>query len=165
MDSTLAALLHYTDWERQQWNDWLLRQGPEVLRMSAGAHGDGRFANIGQLVRHIFSAEKRYIERLSGRPLTDTAALPDHDLEALFQFGRQGRSELKRFLETCPAGEWDLPIELSILNRSLRASPHKIVIHVLTHEIRHWAQIATLLRLSGLTGEFHDLLFSPVLEL
>jgi len=31
------------------------------------------------------------------------------------------------------------------------------------HEIRHWAQIATLLRLQGLTDEFHDFLFSPVL--
>jgi len=30
---------------------------------------------------------------------------------------------------------------------------------VLMHEIRHWAQIATLLR----TDEFHDFLFSPVL--
>jgi len=31
------------------------------------------------------------------------------------------------------------------------------------HEIRHWAQIGTLLRLTGLKGEFHDFLFSPVL--
>ena len=35
--------------------------------------------------------------------------------------------------------------------------------HVLMHEIRHWAQIATLLRLNGVAGEFHDFLFSPVL--
>lgn len=31
------------------------------------------------------------------------------------------------------------------------------------HEIRHWAQIGTLFRLNGLTGEVHDFLFSPVL--
>jgi hypothetical protein len=31
------------------------------------------------------------------------------------------------------------------------------------HEIRHWAQFGTLLRLNGLKGEFHDFLFSPVL--
>jgi hypothetical protein len=35
---------------------------------------------------------------------------------------------------------------------------------VLMHEIRHWAQIATVLRFSGLsTGEMHDFLLSPVL--
>ena len=34
--------------------------------------------------------------------------------------------------------------------------------HTVLHEIRHWAQIATFFRLNGLTGEFHDFLFSPV---
>jgi uncharacterized damage-inducible protein DinB len=50
------------------------------------------------------------------------------------------------------------------MNNSLRATAKKIVVHVLIHEIRHWAQIGTLFRLNGLTGEFHDLLFSPVLD-
>ncbi|HEV2422267.1 MAG TPA: DinB family protein [Candidatus Acidoferrales bacterium] len=39
----------------------------------------------------------------------------------------------------------------------------KIVTHVLLHEIRHWAQIATLLRLHGLKDELHDFIFTPVL--
>jgi hypothetical protein len=34
---------------------------------------------------------------------------------------------------------------------------------LLKHEIRHWAQIATLFRLSGLKVEMRDFLFSPVL--
>jgi uncharacterized damage-inducible protein DinB len=38
-----------------------------------------------------------------------------------------------------------------------------IIVHVLVHEIRHWAQIATLLRLNGVTGEFHDFLFSSAM--
>jgi uncharacterized damage-inducible protein DinB len=62
-----------------------------------------------------------------------------------------------------PAKDWDVPQEFSLMNNSLRATPRKIVVHVLIHEIRHWAQIGTLLRLNGLTGEFHDFLFSPVL--
>jgi len=37
------------------------------------------------------------------------------------------------------------------------------LIHVLLHEIRHWAQIATLLRMTGVTDGFHDILFSPAL--
>ena len=37
------------------------------------------------------------------------------------------------------------------------------MVHILMHEIRHWAQIATVLRLNGLTDEFHDFLFSPVM--
>ena len=49
------------------------------------------------------------------------------------------------------------------MNNLLKATPRKIVVHVVMHEIRHWAQIGTLFRLHGLTGELHDFLFSPVL--
>jgi len=164
IDPTLTALVEYTGWERAKWHEWLRQQGAAVLQMSAGPHGDGRFARVGELLKHIFSAEKRYIERLTGRPLTDTAALPDGDLETLFDFGRRSRTELKAFLESFPAKDWDAAHQFTILNRAFSATPRKIVIHVLTHEIRHWAQIATLLRLNGLAGDCHDFLFSPVLD-
>ncbi len=160
---SLDDLMDYTEWERQKWYDWLRQQGEQVLKISAGSHGDGRFESVGDLVRHIFSAEKRYVDRLSGRPLTDTASVPTDNLEALFQFSQQSRKGLRELVETFPAQEWDVPNNFKILNYSLRATPRKIVVHVLMHEIRHWAQIATLFRLSGLTGEFDDFLFSPVM--
>jgi uncharacterized damage-inducible protein DinB len=163
-DPTLTALVDYTDWERGKWHEWLRQQGDSVLDMGAGPHGDGRFERVGDLVKHIFSAEKRYTERLSGRPLTDPAAIPNGPVEALFHFGRQSRTEFKAFLAILPAAEWDVPAEFTILGHTIQATPRKIVMHVLTHEIRHWAQIATLLRLNGLKGELHDLLFSPVLR-
>ena len=49
------------------------------------------------------------------------------------------------------------------MNSFLTASPKKVVTHILFHEIRHWAQIATLLRLDGLKPDLHDFLFSPVM--
>ncbi len=160
---SLDDLMDYTDWEREKWYDWLRQRGEKVLKISAGPHGDGRFETVGDLVRHMFAAEKRYIERLSGRSLTDAASIPNDNLEALFRFSQQSRNELKEFVETFPAQEWDAPQDFKILNYFLRATPRKIVVHILMHEIRHWAQIATLFRLNGLTGEFHDFLFSPVL--
>ena len=159
----LSDLLDYTDWERQKWQAWFLQHGADVLKITAGPHGDGRFGAVGDLVRHIFSAEKRYVERLSGRSLTDTASIPTDDVERLFQFSRQSRNDLREFLATFPDSEWDVLQDFTMLNSFLRATPRKIVIHILMHEIRHWAQIATLLRLHGLTGELHDFLFSPVL--
>lgn len=134
-----------------------------MLEISAGPHGDGRFENVGELVRHIFSAEKRYVERLCGRSLTDPASIPRDNIEALFQFSKQSRKELRRLVETLPAQQWDAPQDFKVLNYFLRATPKKIVIHILVHEIRHWAQIATLLRLNGLVDEFHDFLASPVM--
>jgi uncharacterized damage-inducible protein DinB len=160
---SVTELIEYTDWERGKWHEWLRQRGDGVLATSAGPHGDGRFQTVGDLVRHIFSAEKRYIDRLSNRPLTDTAAIPSGSVEPLFQFGSQSRTDLKEFAEKLPAEGWDVLQDFNFMNNFVRATPRKIVVHVLMHEIRHWAQIGTLYRLNGLTGEFHDFLFSPVL--
>ena len=160
---SLADLLEYTEWERREWCDWLRHHGAQVLEISAGPHRDGRFQTAGEMVRHIFSAEKRYVDRLSGRPLTDTASIPTDSIETLFKFGQQSRKDLKELVETFPAQERDAPKELKFPNPVGTATPRKTVIHILLHEIRHWAQIATLFRLNGLTGEFHDFLFSPIM--
>ena len=90
---------------------------------------------------------------------------PVDSVEALFQFGKQSRKELQDLIASYPDGQWDVPQEHKILTHTIRVTPRKIVIHVLMHEIRHWAQIGTLLRLNGIRGEFQDFLFSPVLDL
>jgi uncharacterized damage-inducible protein DinB len=160
---SFTELIDYTGWERGLWYEWLRQRGDQVLAISAGPHGDGRFQVIGDIIRHIFSAEKRYIERLLNQPLTDPAAIPNNSIEVLFDFGRQSRQNLNSFVEHFPAQEWDGFREFPLMNSILKATPKKIIVHTLMHEIRHWAQIGTLLRLQGLTGEFHDFLFSPVL--
>ena len=85
MNLNLNDLIDYTEWERQKWYVWLRQHGDQVLKISAGPYGDGRFETVGELVRHIFSAEKRYVERLSGRGLTDTASTPCDNIEAEVQ--------------------------------------------------------------------------------
>lgn len=160
---TFKELMEYTEWEREKWHGWLRKHGGEALKVSVGAHGDGRFHSVGDVIRHIFSAEKRYVERLSERPMTDVAGVPSDDVEALFQFGEQSRRELREFVEKFPAGAWNAPKEFKLMNSMLIATPRKIITHVLMHETRHWAQIGTLLRLNGMTDDFHDILFSPVM--
>lgn len=156
-------LLDYTDWERQKWRDPLRQQGDPVLKISVGSHGDGRFATVGDLVRHIFSAETRYVERLSGRPLSDTSVVPNDSMDALFEFGQCSRKSLKELIVSFPAEAWDRPREFTLMNFSLTVTPRKIILQVVLHETRHWAQLATLLRLNGIPGDFHGFLFSPVL--
>lgn len=159
---SFADLIAYTDWERDKWEPWFERQDDTVLSISVGPHGDGRFQTIGDVIRHIFSAEKRYIDRLSNRPLTDPASIPGGGVLALFEFGRQSRADLKHFVSNFPMADWEVQHEYTLMNNTLRATPKKIIAHVLLHEIRHWAQIATLLRLNGFSCEMHDFLFSPV---
>jgi uncharacterized damage-inducible protein DinB len=70
---------------------------------------------------------------------------------------------LNQFIAAFPAARWDEVIELKLMNTTLHVTPRKIVVHVLMHEIRHWPQIATILRLNGIVAEFRDFLFSPVM--
>ena len=159
----LSALMDYTDWERQKWRSWFKQHGDDGLKISAGPNGDGRFSTVGDIIKHVFSAEARYIDRLSDRALTDPASVPSDNSEALFQFGAQTRSALRKFIETLSATDWDAFREFDFFNGVLRATPKKIATHVLLHEIRHWAQIPTLLRLNGLKDELHDFIFTPIL--
>jgi uncharacterized damage-inducible protein DinB len=158
-------LTAYTKWERDQWRSWFKQHRDDPLRIPYGPHGDGRLGTVGDVVRHIFSAEKRYIERQSGLPLTDPASISNENSEVLFRFGETSRKELEEFVATFPAGKWDVQQELKFPHIKVTgsASPRKIVIHVLMHEIRHWAQIATVLRLNGLVDQWHDFIISPVM--
>jgi uncharacterized damage-inducible protein DinB len=160
---SLSELIEYTDWERAKWQECLRRRGDPVLATPAGPGGNSRFPTVGDLVRHIFSAEKRYIDRLSNRPITDTAAVPTTSIEGLFALGRESRADLNEFIRAVPAQDWDVMKEFEFFGNNLKATPRKLIVHVLLHEIRHWAQVATFLRLTGVTDGFHDFLFSPVL--
>jgi uncharacterized damage-inducible protein DinB len=163
MHLTLADLMEYSEWERSRWME-VFRKHPEALGINIGPNRDERFNTVGDWVRHIFAAEIRYVERLSGHPLTDVAGMRNDNAEELFEFGRRTRGKLKHLLETFPAPEWDIPRELQILSFLIKATPNKIAVHVVMHEIRHWAQIATLLRINGINDEFgHDFLGSPVM--
>jgi uncharacterized damage-inducible protein DinB len=156
-------LVGYTTWQRSFWRTWFDRTGPAPLTVTTGDHGDGRFTTIGGLIRHIFSSELRYAERIAGVPLTDTTVVAIDDPNALFLLAAVGRASFMGVIETLSASEWTEPLEFPLLSSTVRSTPRKIVLHVLTHEIRHWAQVATLLRLQGWVAERQDLLFSPVL--
>jgi uncharacterized damage-inducible protein DinB len=87
-----------------------------VLKIGEGQHGDGRFESVGGLMRHIFWAEKRYVDRLSGRRLAEAASMPNDDIEGLFQFGEESRKGLTELLQALPEKEWDVPVEFKLKN-------------------------------------------------
>lgn len=156
-------LVGYTSWQRAIWRTWFAQKGRDPLAVTTGDHGDGRYSTIGGLIRHIFSSELRYAQRIAGVPLTDTTVVAIDDPIALFLLGAVARASFLGVIEALPTAEWIEPFEFPLLNSNVRSTPRKVVVHVLTHEIRHWAQVATLLRLQGWMGEPQDLLFSPVL--
>jgi uncharacterized damage-inducible protein DinB len=161
---TLDDLLAYSDWERAQWHTWLGEQGPRALSVDLGPHNAGRIANVGELVRHIFSAEKRYVERCLKAPLTDTSSIPADDVEALFTFGSESRRALRELLASFPDVEWDAPREMSFGTHTRIVTSRKMILQAVTHELRHWAQIAAFLRQAGYKPGFHDLIVSPLFD-
>jgi uncharacterized damage-inducible protein DinB len=156
------SFLAYTAWQREQWRAWFQSHGAAPLAISTGPHGDGRIPTIGALILHIFSAECRYVDRLLEGEVSDTSGVPTTNIDALFHFGDTSRKRLETYVATLPDQAWDAPIVFPLLDARFRATPRKVVLHVLTHEIRHWAQVGTLLRLNGHTGDLQDLLLSPV---
>ena len=119
------ALLSYTEWERRQWRDALggRDDGAELLGVSVGPHNDGRFETVGALIGHIFSAELRYVDRLSGRAPASTADLPIHEVEPLFREGERSRRALVAWIQGCPPEDWDEMRELQVLTYRLTATP------------------------------------------
>lgn len=162
--SQVEYLLDYTDWDRAQWETWFREQGPGALAVGLGPNAEGRIANIGELVRHIFSAELRYSERIKELTVSDTSGVSSNDVDALFAFGRESRQKMRKVLRDFPADGWDRPREIQFGPNKRTVTPKTLLLQSVTHEIRHWAQIATLLRIEGRKSGMHDFLVSGVFE-
>ena len=167
MQLTIEELLQYTGEERAEWERWFSVHGAEPLkfRLTGEPH-----ETVGGLMMHIFSPERRYLQRLRGEPLTEYKDFPTDTWEEIFGFGHKGREELRRFVEEATAKDWEHIHEFNlqpnaVQGNQIRATTRKIILHVLMHEIRHWAQIARVVRENGMVPpREHDLLFSRALE-
>jgi uncharacterized damage-inducible protein DinB len=156
-------LLAYTAAETAHWHRWLAAQPPAVLDVVIG---EGSISTVRALIHHIGLVERRYADRLNGDPVTSYDSVPSDSLEALFAAIADGRRQLERYLSR--ASEADLGRRLEFETRSAgkhSASARKIAAHAVLHGIRHWAQLATLLRQAGYRTDWqHDLLMSDALE-
>jgi len=161
---SIDDLLAYTDWDRNQWHLWFREQDPKAFSVDLGPNNTGNIHNVGELVRHIFAAEKRYVERCLGLPLTDPSRISAENVETLFAFGQDSRRALRELLATFPQDRWEVPQEMSLGKHSIWITPRKMIAQAITHELRHWAQVAMLLRLDGRKPGMHDLLVSPVFD-
>lgn len=156
-------LLAYTEWDRAQWHTWFAGQ-PGALALGLGANSDGRLKDVGDLVRHIFAAEQRYVDRIRGTPLLDPSGVPTNDADALFAFGGRTRAALRAVLDELPDQRFDVPQEIALGPNKRMVTPRTMIVQAVTHEIRHWAQMATLLRLEGRKTFPHDFLVSGIYE-
>jgi uncharacterized damage-inducible protein DinB len=153
--------LRYTTEERQKWRTWLLAH---PAAMEAGVQPGGRLPTVGKLIDHIFLAERRFLQRLTGDALTNETGLTGNNVVPLFDYGASVRRELEQLVVTLDDADTDEPREFMVREQTYRMTPRKMLFHVLLHETRHWAQIALAVRLAGFEppGD-HDLFFSRAL--
>ncbi len=160
----LDDLLDYTDWDRAQWHAWFKQAGPAALAVGLGPNSDGKIKNVGELVRHIFGAEWRYVDRVRGAEPRDLGGVPADDLEALFALGRESRQAMRALVKELPTERWNATQEVKLGPTPRQLTLRTMVVQSVTHEIRHWAQVAMLLRMDGKKTGAHDFLISGVYE-
>jgi|SRR5579884_1548840 len=162
MHLSVEELIHYTDEERARWERWFCENGEELLKMPLA--GD-RETSVGALILHIFGPELRYVQRLQDEPLIEYRGRPCATVHQVFGFGLESRRALRAYVRGLSPHEWQRMVSFDIGSRHYEATVRKIIFHALMHEVRHWAQMARIMRERGfIPPGHHDLLESEALS-
>jgi uncharacterized damage-inducible protein DinB len=154
------TLLELTSTEHHRWRDWFVER-PAAWSVPFAT---GRMATVGGVVAHIFVVELRYAQRLLDQEVTPWEEFPQTSIEDVFELGDHARSQLVQFLTSAPESELDRLLTFQTLTAgTITASKYKIASNIFLHGIRHWGQIATVLRQNGFTDQWpHDMLLSNI---
>lgn len=157
---TYEVLLEVTSTEHHRWRDWFV----EHPKAWVVPFATGRMATIGGLVQHIFGVELRYAQRLLDQEVTAWQEFRQTSIDEVFELGDNARGQLVHFLTTAPEKELDRVLTFQTLTAgTISASKYKIASNIFLHDIRHWGQIATVLRQNGFVDQWpHDMLLSDI---
>jgi len=140
------------EWLEKTSTNWrkLLEAHPEILAMPCDVAG---VTSVAALLQHIVAVELRYVERPAGLPATDYAAIGYESTQAIYEVHERAAELFRGQLEA--QVDWGEKIEF--VTRSMgpmRASRKTVLFHALLHSIRHYAQLATLVRQHGVKPDW-----------
>ncbi|HWR53564.1 MAG TPA: DinB family protein [Bryobacteraceae bacterium] len=161
MQLTIPELLDYFDEERTRWQRWFGEHGDAPLAFPLpGAY----IPDVRALVQHTLGAPLWFIERLEGRPVTEWWKAPASSIAELFALGERASNEVRQFVASAKPEDWNAMLDHDGTGKH-RATARKAVANSLIHAIRHWAQVALVVRQNGMAppGD-HDLIFSAALQ-
>jgi uncharacterized damage-inducible protein DinB len=142
---TAGEMLAWLDTTSKHWRA-LIEEHPEILQLPCDVMG---VSTVGGLLQHIVAVELRYAEQLSGLPPTEYAAIPFDSAAAIYATHDRAMKMYRELL----ASDLDWDAKFDFVTRSMgpmRASRKTILFHALMHAIRHYAQLATLVRQHGI---------------
>lgn len=129
----------------------LLEQHPESLAFPCDI---AKVSTLGGLLQHIVAVELRYAERLAGEPATEYDKIPYGTVAEVYTTHDRAMDLYKKVLAD-DSVNWDEEIEFVTRSLGTMVATRKAVFfHALTHAIRHYAQITTLLRQHGITMQY-----------
>jgi uncharacterized damage-inducible protein DinB len=160
---TLEELLVWNQETSSFWKTWL-DANPAVLELPCDI---GRAKSVQEFVRHIWVVDLFWTRRIAGLPELDREKMPHGPLDVLFEQHLEAFKILRSLLDD-PAFAWDVKLNLAaqfLPPEKRTPTRRKALAHLLLHGPRHWAQLATLVRVAGFqSGFFGDLLISSALE-
>jgi uncharacterized damage-inducible protein DinB len=128
----------------------LLTAHPELLAMHCDIMG---VQTVAQLLQHIVAVELRYSERLADLPVSDYANIPFDSIQSLYATHDRAIALLQQVLASDI--DWNATIEFTTRAMGPARSKRKtILFHTLFHGIRHYAQLATLVRQQGIKPDW-----------
>jgi uncharacterized damage-inducible protein DinB len=142
---TATEMMAWIERTSEGWQKLIVAH-PEVLAMPCDVMG---VSTVGGLLQHIVAVELRYAEQLNGLPQTEYAAIPFDSADAIYATHRRATELLRQLL----ASDIDWDEKFTFNTRSMgpmRSSRKTVLFHSLLHAIRHYAQLATLMRQQGI---------------
>jgi uncharacterized damage-inducible protein DinB len=161
LNITFEELLGWNAEERTKWHTWL-KANPAALNVPL--QPGGRFPTVGSLVDHIFLVEVRHIQRLQRKELPTETGVATGDIDGLFAYAARGREAVHRYLPMLMPDDLNQPRDVVVSDGTYPLSPRKLLFHMALHEVRHWAQVASTVRLAGYAPPGnHDLFYSKIM--
>lgn len=147
---TADELLAWLDRTSSGWRE-LLTTHPEALTFPCDVR-EGR--TVDDLIQHIVAVELRYAERLAGLTETPYDAVPKGSADVLYATHDRAVALLRDVL-TRPDVNWEEVLEFTTRSAgTLRASRRTVLVHLAMHGIRHYAQLAMLVRQRGVKPDW-----------
>ena len=150
-------MIAITGEELQKWvehtsDSWekLLKEHPEILSFPCDIR---ETKSVAELLQHIVAVELRYAERLNELPQTPYELVPFDSVEAIYATHHRAMELIRPLLDRDETF-WETVLELHTRSAgTFRTSQRTVLVHLLTHSVRHYAQLATLIRRHGVS---HD---------
>lgn len=160
---SFVDLLRYDESEAMKWRAWLDGQPPELLDTPFG-DASRHMGNVREMIWHLFITQWVYACVLNGEPFDGWDQFKRDSIADLFAIGDRARAGLRTYLAKATSAEMGQSLTLSAAGFTVSGSARKFLTHAFIHSLRHWAQLATVLRQHGHeTGWPHDFVLSDAI--